>query len=88
MKILKSKGMIFLVIKKPVQKIEGGVQVVYWSSVKTSIHVLSYLDSSKSNICVVTAYKNVKDDETLAFVGLVKGWVPDDDENIILSMIL
>jgi len=72
MEILKSKGMIFIVIKKPVQMIEGGVQVVYWSLVKRSIHVLSNLDLSKSNIWVVTAYKKVKDDETLAFVGSIK----------------
>jgi len=37
MKIMKSKGMIFIGIKKLVQKIEERVQVVYWSLVKPSI---------------------------------------------------
>jgi len=64
---------VFIVVKEPVCMIEGGVQVVYWSLVKTSMHVLSDLKVSKSNICVVTAYKNIKDDEMLAYVGAIKG---------------
>jgi len=51
---------------------EGKAQAVCWSLVDLS-HILSDLDLSKSNICVVTAYKNIKDDETLAFVRLIKG---------------
>ncbi len=66
---------------------EGKAQVVYWSLADPSI-TLSDLDLSKLNICVVTEYKNKKDDETLAYVGLIKGRLPDDDENIILTMIL
>jgi len=37
---------------------------------------------------VVTTYKNIKEDETLAYVGEIKGQLPDDDETIILTMIL
>jgi len=48
--------------------VDGNVQVVYWSLNKTSVHALSDLDLSKLNVCVVTTYKIVKDDEILAFL--------------------
>jgi len=51
---------------------EGRAEVVYWSLVDPRL-MFSDLDFSKTNLCVVTAYKNIKDDETLAFVSLIKG---------------
>jgi len=65
----KVEGGGLYVINKPVQKMEGKA---HWSLVDPS-HILSDLDLSISNICVVTTYKNIYDDETLAFVGSIKG---------------
>jgi len=85
--MLKSKGMVFIEVNQPVRKMEGKAEVVYWSLADQSL-ILSDIDFSELNICVVTAYKNIKDDKTLAYVGAIKGRLPDDDDNIILTMIL
>jgi len=44
-------------VKEPFQMVDGDVQVVYWSWEMSSFHLLSELDLSKSNLCVVTTYK-------------------------------
>jgi len=53
---LKLKGMICIVVNEPVQRVDGNVKVVYQSLDETSIHILSDLYLSKSNVCVVTTY--------------------------------
>jgi len=87
-KDLELKGMMFIMVKEPVRKVEGGAQVVYWSLDETSKHVLSDPKLSRSNICVVTRYEYLKDDEILAYVGEIKGRLPDENQKIILTMIL
>jgi len=51
METLKPKGVIFIVIKDPVQMVDRNVQVVYWSLNETSVPVLSDLDLSKTTCC-------------------------------------
>jgi len=46
------------------------------------------MDLSKTDICVVTEYRNIKDDTTLAYVGAIKGRLPNDNERVILMMII
>jgi len=53
METLKSKGVIFIVVKEPVQMVDRNVQVVYWSLNETSIHALSDLDLSKSHVLLL-----------------------------------
>jgi len=87
MEDLRLKGMVFIIVDKPIWKMEQKAEVVYWSLVDPT-PILSDLDLSILDICVVTTYKNIKEDETLAYVGEIKGWLPDNDEKIILTMIL
>jgi len=87
MEKLRSKGMVFIDVKTPVQKMEGKAEVVYWSLADPSVK-LSDMDLSKTDICVVTEYRKIKDDTTLAYVGSIKGRLPDDNEKIILTMII
>jgi len=84
---LRLKGMIFLEVHKPVRKMERKSEVVFWSLADPTIR-LSDLDLSSSDICVVTMYKNIKEDTTLAYVGAIKGRLPDDGDKIILTMII
>jgi len=84
---LRLKGMIFIEVNKPVQKMEGKAEVVFWSLADPSIR-LSDLDLSSSDICVIMAYKKIKHDTTLAYIGSIKGRLPDDDEKIILTIII
>jgi len=84
---LRLKGMVFIDVNDPVQQMEGKAEVVFWSLADPTIR-LSHLDLSSSDICVIMAYKNIEDDTTLAYVGSIKGRLPDDDEKIILTMII
>jgi len=84
---LRKKGMVFIHVNTPIRKMEGKAEVVFWTLSDPSVQ-LSDIDFSKSDVCVVTEYKNVKDDTTLAYVGAIHGRLPDDCDLIILTMII
>jgi len=65
----------------------GKAEVVYWTLADPSVR-LSDMDLSKTDICIVTEYRNIKDDTTLAYVGAIKGRLPNDNERVILMMII
>jgi len=87
MKKLRERGMVFIHVETPIRKMEGNAEVVFWSMSDPSVQI-SGIDLSLSDVCVVTEFRNVKDDTTLAYVGAIKGRLPDDSDNIILTMII
>jgi len=87
MKKLRERGMVFIHVETPIRKMEGNAEVVFWTLSDHSVQI-SGIDLSLSDVCVVTEFRNVKEDTTLAYVGAIKGRLPDDSDNIILTMII